>query len=62
MVLNSVNLMDGITTGRSGISPRILEKIRNGANGIISYHIIRSFRETDPCRKPEVENLMALSL
>jgi hypothetical protein len=39
------------------ISPRIFEKIRYGPNGII-----RGFGETDPCRKPEVENLVALSL
>jgi hypothetical protein len=34
-----------------------LKKIRNDPNGII-----RGFRETDPCRKFEVENLVALSL
>ncbi len=39
------------------ISPRIFEKNRNGPNGII-----RGFGETDPCRKPEVKNLVALSL
>jgi hypothetical protein len=39
------------------ISPRICEKIRNGPNGII-----RGLGESDPCRKPEVKNLMALSL
>ncbi len=39
------------------ISPRIFEKIRNGPNGLI-----RGLGETDPCRKPEVENLVALSL
>ncbi len=37
------------------ISPRIFEKIRNGPHGII-----RGLRET--VRKPEVENLVALSL
>jgi hypothetical protein len=41
----------------SPISPQILEKIRNGPNGII-----RGLMETDPCRKHEVENLVALSL
>ncbi len=39
------------------ISPRIFEKIWNVPNGII-----RGLGETDPCRKPEVENLVALSL
>jgi hypothetical protein len=39
------------------ISLRIFEKIRNGPNGII-----RGLGETDPCRKPEAENLVALSL
>ncbi len=36
---------------------RIFEKIRNGPNGNI-----RGLEETDSCRKPEVENLLALSL
>jgi hypothetical protein len=35
----------------------LIEKIRNGLNGII-----RGLGESDPCRKPEVENLVALSL
>ncbi len=39
------------------ISPRIFEKIRNGPNGIIW-----GLGETDPCRKPQVKNLVALSL
>jgi hypothetical protein len=39
------------------ISLRIFEKIRKGPNGII-----RGLGETDPCRKPEVKNLKALSL
>jgi hypothetical protein len=39
------------------ISPRIFEIIRNGPNSII-----RGLRETDLCRKPEVGNLVALSL
>ncbi len=39
------------------ISPRIFKKIWNGPNGII-----RGLGETDPRRKPEVENLVALSL
>jgi hypothetical protein len=39
------------------ISRRIFEKIQNGPNGII-----RGLGETDPCRKTEVENLVALSL
>ncbi len=39
------------------ISPRIFEKIRNGLDCII-----RGLGESDPCRKPEVENLVALSL
>ncbi len=34
-----------------------LKKIRNDTNGII-----RGLGETDPCRKPEVENLVALYL
>jgi hypothetical protein len=38
------------------ISPQIFEKIRNGPSGII-----RGLGETDPCRKPEVKNLVALS-
>jgi hypothetical protein len=36
------------------ISPRIFNKIGNG--------IIKSLGETDPYRKPEVKNLVALSL
>jgi hypothetical protein len=39
------------------ISPRIFEKIRNGPNGIL-----RGLGETDSCNKPEVENLVTLSL
>jgi hypothetical protein len=39
------------------ISPRILEKIRNGPNGIL-----RGLGETDSYKKPEVVNLVALSL
>ncbi len=39
------------------ISPRILEKIRKGPNGIL-----RGWGETDSWKKPEVENLVALSL
>jgi hypothetical protein len=39
------------------ISPQIFEKIRNGPNGMM-----RGFGEIDPCRKTEVENLVALSL
>jgi hypothetical protein len=39
------------------ISPRIFEKIRNGPNGIL-----RGLGENDSCKKPEVENLVALSL
>ncbi len=39
------------------ISPRILEKIWNGRNGIL-----RCFGETDSWKKPEVENLVTLSL
>jgi hypothetical protein len=42
------------------ISPRnffFFKKIRNGPNGII-----RGLGETDPLIKPEVENLLALSL
>jgi hypothetical protein len=35
----------------------IFGKIRNGPNGII-----RGLAETDPCRTPEVENLVALSI
>ncbi len=38
-------------------SPWIFEKIRNGPNGVI-----RGLGETDPWRKPEVKNLVALSL
>ncbi len=45
------------TTPVVHLSPRIFEKIRNSPNGII-----RGLEETDPCRKPEVENLVALSL
>jgi hypothetical protein len=36
-------------------STRIFEKIWSGTNGII-----RGLGKTDPCRKPEVENLVAL--
>jgi hypothetical protein len=39
------------------LSLRIFEKNGNGPNGII-----RGLGETDPCRKPEVKNLVALSL
>jgi hypothetical protein len=39
------------------ISSQIFEKIWNGRNGII-----RGLGKTDPCRKPEVKNLVALSL
>jgi hypothetical protein len=39
------------------ISPRIFEKIRNGPNGIL-----RGLGETDSRKKPEVENLVKLSL
>ncbi len=39
------------------ISPRIFEKIRNGHNGIL-----RGSGETDSWKKPEVENLVTLSL
>ncbi len=39
------------------ISLRIFEKIRNDPNGIL-----RGLGGTDPFRKPEVENLVALSL
>ncbi len=39
------------------ISLRIFEKFRSGPNCII-----RGLGETDPCRKPDVENLVALSL
>jgi hypothetical protein len=39
------------------ISPRNFEKIQNGPNGII-----RGLGETDQCRKPKVENVVALSL
>ncbi len=39
------------------ISLGIFEKIQNGPNSII-----RGLGETDPCRKPEVENLVALTL
>ncbi len=38
------------------ISPRIFEKIRNGPTGIL-----RGLGETDTCKKPKVENLVALS-
>jgi hypothetical protein len=38
------------------ISLRIFKKIRNGPNGIL-----RGLGETDSRKKPEVENLMALS-
>jgi hypothetical protein len=37
--------------------PPLSKKIRNGLDGKI-----RGLRETDPCRKPEVKNLVALSL
>jgi hypothetical protein len=39
------------------ISLRIFEKIQNDSNGIF-----RGLGETDSCKKPEVENLVALSL
>jgi hypothetical protein len=39
------------------ISPRIFEKIRNGRKGIF-----RCLGETDSRKKPEVENLVKLSL
>ncbi len=39
------------------ISPRIFEKIRNDPNGIV-----RGLGETDSWKKPEVENLVTLSL
>jgi hypothetical protein len=39
------------------ISPQIFEKIRNDPNGIL-----RGFGETDSGKKPEVENLVTLSL
>ncbi len=39
------------------ISTRIFEKIRNGRNGIL-----RCLEETDSWKKPEVENLVTLSL
>ncbi len=39
------------------ISPQIFEKILNGPNGIR-----RGLGETDSWKKPEVENLVALSL
>jgi hypothetical protein len=39
------------------ISTRIFEKIRNSPNGII-----RSLGETDSRKKPEVKNLVTLSL
>jgi hypothetical protein len=39
------------------ISPRIFEKIRNEPNGIL-----RGLGETDSCKKPEVKNLVTLSL
>jgi hypothetical protein len=39
------------------ISPRIFKKIRNGRNGTL-----RCLGETDSRKKPEVENLVALSL
>jgi hypothetical protein len=38
------------------IPPRIFEKIQNGPNGIL-----RGLGETDSYKKPEVENLVALS-
>ncbi len=37
--------------------PRILEKIRNGPNGLL-----RNLGETDSWKKTEVENLVTLSL
>ncbi len=39
------------------ISPRIFEKIRNDPHGIL-----RGLGETDSWKKPEVENLVTLSL
>ncbi len=39
------------------ISPTIFEKIRNDPNGIL-----RGLGETDSWKKPEVENLVTLSL
>jgi hypothetical protein len=39
------------------ISQRIFEKIRNGPNGILG-----GLSETGSRKKPEVENLVALSL
>jgi hypothetical protein len=39
------------------ISPRIFVKIRNDPNGIL-----RGLGETDSWKKPEVENLVTLSL
>jgi hypothetical protein len=39
------------------ISPRIFEKIRNGP-----YGILRGLGKTDSRKKPEVENLVTLSL
>ncbi len=39
------------------ISPRILEKIRNGPNGILW-----GWGETDSCKKLEAKNLVTLSL
>ncbi len=39
------------------IPPRIFEKIRNDP-----YGILRGLGETDTWKKPEVENLMTLSL
>ncbi len=39
------------------ISPQIFEKIWNGPNDII-----KGLGETDPYRKPEVKNLVKLSL
>jgi hypothetical protein len=39
------------------ISPRIFEKIRNDPNGIL-----RGLGETDSLKKPEVKNLVTLSL
>jgi hypothetical protein len=40
------------------ISPQIFEKIRNGHNA----PIFRGLEETDSCKKPEVENLVTVSL
>jgi hypothetical protein len=39
------------------ISPGIFKKIRNGPNGVL-----RGLGETDSWKKPEVENLVALSI